>query len=102
MSFPYRIIEGADTLDGKEALTVQWLDGRETVEVVSQGIADFLKESEDEFRAAPSLDAMKAAVELEITSAIGRVTTSGVGRLIDKVANARVREALAGAERKND
>ena len=44
---------------------------------------------------APSNEAMKAAVQLEIAAAIGIVTTQSIGALIDRVANARVREALA-------
>lgn len=67
-----------------------------------QSLIDYLPAAEEvEDRATPappSLEAMRAAVELEIQSAIGTVTTRGIGELIDRVAEARVREALAQGE----
>lgn len=67
-----------------------------------QALIDYLPAAEGiEDRASPSppsLEAMKAAFELEIEAAIGTVTTRGIGELIDRVAEARVREALAQAE----
>lgn len=37
-----RVIERATALDFREALTIQWPDGSETVELLSQTAADFL------------------------------------------------------------
>lgn len=67
-----------------------------------QALIDYLPAAEEvEDRAVPappSVEAMKAAVEMEIQAALGRVTTHGIGELIDRVADARVREALAQGE----
>jgi hypothetical protein len=43
----WRLIEGADTLDGKDALTIEWADGSETVETVSQSLGDVLRALDD-------------------------------------------------------
>lgn len=49
----------------------------------------------------PSVPAMKAAVELEIQACIGRVTTQGIGDLIQKVVDAERERCAAVAERFN-
>jgi hypothetical protein len=49
----------------------------------------------------PSTLAMKAAVELEIYNAIGRVQTVGIGDLIQKVIDATIEECAAEIERLN-
>jgi hypothetical protein len=38
----HKIIEAADTLDGGLALTIEWPDGKETIELVSENAARIL------------------------------------------------------------
>lgn len=45
-AIPFRIIERADTLDLREALTLAWNDGTETVEIVSQALGEHLRSLE--------------------------------------------------------